>query len=134
MNTVQSWIIFTSDQKDKTEAMNKINRLTLQFILEEQKLAVKCIGMFEGIAEDSFMIPWSVDNEQLVQRITRIYNQDCYLVIDANRHGSLHQTDGKCIESLGKYSTSTTKPDGDFTLINDQYIIFDGAYCELVDA
>lgn len=83
-------------------------------------------GVYKGKQELSLVVNDTKDNLQRVKNITKHFQQESYLTIDNEGTGILNFLDGGSI-SLGRYSVSQTKPEGDYTEISGDYIVFGGS-------
>jgi len=88
-------------------------------------------GVYKGMVEKSFVIPYEVDNNNDINTLIGIsehFNQESVLILDRNRNAKLFFIDGFKITKLGKFTPFTEK---EFNLLSDdlkESYTFDGDY------
>jgi hypothetical protein len=81
-------IIFSAFQSDHSKASNDFNHSNVKTFLSG--LDVKFLevdGVYNSVAERSILV--SGDQAELVERLCRLYNQDCFLRVDSNNNAEL---------------------------------------------
>lgn len=106
---MSSHIIFSVYQANYSDQSNQFNHENTLGLLEG--LGVKYIevkGVYNGSAETSILV--SSSQKQLVERICRLYRQECFLNVDENNNAELifttEKNEGKRI-GLGVWQQAT---------------------------
>ena len=126
MNYSQPYIIFSAElfELSARDNFNRSEELT-QTLKDLGIKFTEVTGQYADSAENSVLLAWTVDNERVAQQLCKDFEQECYLVIDANRRGVLRKPDGSFMLELGIATIKTTKPDQDHTKLGpDSYLIF----------
>lgn len=94
MNIFNKTLVFSVQQKEASASVNAKNHAYTLSLLRSRNIPfIVALGSFEGILEPSIIL--SASHEELVKQLTKEFNQDCYLFIDANQYCSLHNSNGE---------------------------------------
>ena len=120
-------IIISTDRYNKTKGENSANYMQFRESLDMGGIKYhKSFGYFEGIHERSFLIDYTPRNFEVALGAMRFYEQDCILIIDNEGFGTLHYSEDKEPEIIGKINVSDKEPSGDHTYLpfTCEYITF----------
>lgn len=126
MNTTQPYLIISAFQLDQTHVENLQSHVEMVDLLRQiDVVGTEVEGQFCGVAELSYLVPWSYRAERAACKLAADLGQSSILVIDANRYGYLVDPGGNVTDELGQYKIQDTEPMGDWTLlVNGGYLHF----------
>ena len=85
-----------------------------------------CKGVYKGVSEDSFIVLLDSYNQlEVLQDLSRVYNQECILYSDSNRMSYLKYPCGKS-EKLGvlkQVSKEVAMMQDAYTIVNNNYYL-----------
>lgn len=108
MNIKPRYYIYSVFQAGENAELNKLRHLReLEFLKKAGVNYKELIGVYNGQAEYSVMVPALHKVQEHVQATCKLYNQECYLFSDANGEASLFNSLGDFICKLGKFKELT---------------------------
>lgn len=121
-----SKIFVSAFRQDLSRAENEHRHGQMKLLLDISGIKhTEATGKYNGVVEPSVIFNWSSKNERAAQKLSSEFNQDCYLVTDANRYGYLVNKNGQFIDMLGKYQVGDDRPSGaDYTEVNGKFLYF----------
>ncbi len=128
MNLKPSFLVFSVFESGVARETNYSNHVVmLQRLQDLVPEASSAKGSYNGVEEESIIVPWSQTVEGMVRMICRDYRQESYLVVDTAGLAALYSPDGGAhIRELGLW-TSTSKAEavktGNWTRIGSTYYI-----------
>lgn len=129
MNTSKQIVIFSVERSNLSKEENAVNTRVVNRLLKDNDFNfMTCKGVFQGVSEDSFAV--ILDNYSQVQvlhELSRVYNQDCILYLDANNVGYLYHNNGN-VDRIGKsrqVSKDIAMTKDAYTIINNNYYLVD---------
>ena len=127
MNISKPIMIMSAELRDANPRENMNRTTDLANTLTEYDIPYTEIeGVYDGRLESSFATTWTAGREDDFQRLVTMFDQECYLLIDANGMGVLKDGSGNGLEELGRFRITDQKPDGDYTDLGGVYITFGG--------
>jgi hypothetical protein len=101
MNIQKPFYILSAFTEDSTDEVNGENTSILETQLSRQGWGVKPVtGKYNNEFEISYLVTGA--DEESILRFAKLYNQECVLAVDANRHAELLYVDGTR-EGLGLF-------------------------------
>ena len=127
MNYSQPYIIFSAERAELGARANFHRTEELTQTLQDLEISYKeTLNQYQGTQEASVLVAWTPDTEQAVQSLCRNFGQECYLLVDTNRRGSLRKPDGSLMVELGESTTSITQPLDNYTRVDGTFLTFRG--------
>lgn len=103
MNLINPFIIVSSQLASVSDKDNQARHVYALTMLEYKGIPYMIVnGTYEGIKEPSIMI--SASHEGFAQELASMFNQECYLLVDANRLMTLNKPTGEVIKRIGQWS------------------------------
>lgn len=125
MNITEPILIFSVEKTELTDRENMVATAEVEDTLTSSDIPYnKVEGCFDGVTEQSFIV--SANYEGRVKEYCQAFNQDSYLLIDANGTAALFTSEGKHITELGrlvKVSESEAKQQQAYTKVNEEYYV-----------
>ena len=108
-NMRKSTIIFSVCQSSKSEDVNRDNTSYIKGVLIASGIAfTEVIGAYDGICEAAFVVDYK--HQSVVQECCELYNQECYLIVDAGEFGTLVYTNDHTRLPIGRVRRSKKVP------------------------
>lgn len=121
-------IILSAFKTGVTQSNNCKNHLTLGTAFDKAGISYRrCVGVYCGSKEPSFIIDNTPDNLEVALKCAYEFSQESILVMDNEGRGKLVYTKGpKTSKQIGFIKVTDSKPNGDYTQVNDtnEYFTF----------
>lgn len=112
MNILNPVIVFSVFNLDKSYGENKQIHDKVLDLLKSNSINYKELdGVYKGIHETSILVNDTIETRTLVNQIAMKYNQECIMLLDANRHAMLSNVVNGNNINVGQLLSSKDRPD-----------------------
>lgn len=117
-------LIFSVHRHDRSDTTNWHSHASTVLAFKHTGITfMEVEGQYSGVRERAIILKDTEYHREIVSRLTKYHEQDCILSIDEDGIGTLEYVDGST-QGIGQYRVLTERPQGDYTLIGQDYVVF----------